>query len=237
MQFSDTSLKQGIIEEIDFNCDTDSTIFPVAQKTRSVNRWYDKAVSIILDSDGRWQFDDTNATDLPIATTSLVASQQDYTLDTTFLKILRVEVLDVAGVWNKLTPLDQADLYDQGLVEFLKTAGMPKYYDIQGSSIFLYPKPDAGISVTLAAGLKVYAQRNVSYFVAGDTTKVPGFASLFHRYLALGPSLDWCVKKQLPQKEDIKEQLAVMESDMRTFFSTRNKDEKIQLRARKHNFA
>lgn len=236
MQLSDIALGQGIIQEIDFNCDTDATLFPVAQKVRSVNRWYDKAVSIILDSDGRWQFDDTNATDLPIATTTLVSGQQDYTLDTTFLRILRVEVLNVNGIWTKLDPLDQADIYNQGLVEFLKTAGLPKFYDVQGQSIFLYPKPDAGISVTLAAGLKVYTQRNVSYFVAGDTTKVPGFASLYHRYLALGPSYDWCVKKQLPQKNDIKAQLDTMEEDMRNFFSTRNKDEKIQLRAKKHSF-
>lgn len=237
MQYSDTALQQGIVQSIDFNCDTSATLFPLAQKVRLVNKWYNKVVAIILDCDGRWQFDDTNATDLPIATTTLVASQQDYTIDTTFLRILRVEVLNYAGVWVKLEPLDQVDIYDQGLVEFLKTPGMPKYYDVQGSSIFLYPKPDAGVSVTLAAGLKAYFQRNVSYFVAGDTTKVPGFASIFHEFLALGASYDWCVKKQLPQKKDIADQLEMMEADMRTFFAVRNKDDKPRLRAKRANFS
>ena len=236
MQFSDTSLKQGIVEDIDFMCDTDATRYTLAQKTRNINRWYDKAVSIILDSDGRWQFDDTNATDLPIATTNLVSAQQDYSIDTTFLRILRVEVLDQNGVWNKLQPIDQADIYAQGMAEFLKTAGMPRYYDVQGQSIFLYPKPDNGISVTLTAGLKVYFQRNVSYFVAGDTTKVPGFASLFHRFLSLGAARDWCVKKQLPQLKDIQSDLVVMEADMRNFFALRNKDEKIQLRPKLRSY-
>lgn len=234
MQFSDTTNKQGIIEDIDFLVDTDANNYTVANKTRNVNRWYDKVVSIILDSDGRWQFDDSNATDLPIGTTNLVDSQQDYTIDTTFLRILRVEVLDVNGVWNKMLPIDQADIYNQAMTEFLKTAGMPKYYDLQGSSVFLYPKPSS-VNVTLTAGLKIYYQRNVSYFTSSDTTKTPGFAPMYHRYLSLGAALDWAIKKQLPQKSDIAAELQQTEQDIRNFYALHNKDEKIQLTARINN--
>lgn len=236
MLYSDPTLKQGIVEDIDFWCDTDATKYSLANKARNVNRWYDRAIALILDSDGRWQFDDTNATDLPIGTATLVNNQQDYTLDTTFIKILRVEVLDVNGQWNKLLPIDQADLYSQSVTDFLKTAGMPKYYDVQGSSILLYPKPDNGVSVTLASGLKVFCQRNVSYFVAGDTTKVPGFVSLFHRYLSFGASLDWAIKKQLPQKNDLQGRVTVMEDAIRGFYSQREKDEKIQLTPKRQSF-
>src|SRR5512137_1242260 len=112
MQFTDSSGKQGIVEDIDFNCDTDSGTYPLAQKVRNVNNWYDKAIAIILGADGRWQWDDTNATDMPVATTSFVDGQQDYTLDTTFLKLLRVEAKDSSGNWVKLKPIDIADLYD-----------------------------------------------------------------------------------------------------------------------------
>jgi len=52
MQFSDTSTKQGIVEDIDFNCDTDSGTYPTAQKVRNVNSWYDRAITIILGADG-----------------------------------------------------------------------------------------------------------------------------------------------------------------------------------------
>lgn len=228
MQFSDTSNKQGIVEDIDFFCDTDSTTYPTAQKTRNVNRAYDRVVSLILGSDGRWQWDDTNATDLPIATTTITANQQDYGIDTTHLKITRVEIKDSAGNWILLNPIDAAEVTDQSISDFYKTAGLPIYYDKIANSIFLYPKPN----YTQAASLKVYFQRNVSYFTASDTTKQPGFASPFHRLLSLGASFDFALKKGLPQLNSLREQIAVMEQALMDFYAQRPKDERIGLTAR-----
>ena len=89
MVFSDSSTKQGLVEEIDFLLGTDATDYPTAQKTRNINRWFDRVISLILQADAKWEWDDTNYTDLPIATASLVANQQDYSISgTEFLKIL-----------------------------------------------------------------------------------------------------------------------------------------------------
>lgn len=240
MVYSDTSTKQGIVEDIDFLLDTDANLYPLSQKTRNVNRWYDRAVSIFLESDGRWQWDDTNWTDLPIATSSLVADQQDYAVlaavpdaGEDYLKLTRVEVKDSAGNWSKLIPIDQADLVDQSLTDFKKTSGTPMYYDQIGPSIFLYPKPSTSIS----SGLKVFFQRAPSYFTASDTTKQAGFPSTFHRYLSYGASLDYAIKKQLPQRDDFRVEIAAMEEAMRTFFSLRNKEDKLRLTARRVSMA
>ena len=232
--------------DIDFLCDTSDTEYTAATKAANVNRWYDKAVSILLESDGRWQWDDTNWSDYPVGTTTLVDGRQDYEVfaaapasGSDYLRIMRVEVMDINGDYNLLTPLDQSDITDRSMPGYSTTApvaeGMPRYYDKLGPSLFLYPVPATG-SVTMTAGLKVFYQRSPSYFVSGDTTKIPGFPSIFHRYLSLGASLDYAVKKQLPQKEDLKQQLAVMEESLKTFLTHRNKDERLGLTARTGNF-
>ena len=45
-----------------------------------------------MGADDRWQFDDTNHTDYPIATTNLVANQRTHVLSVSHLRITRVEI-------------------------------------------------------------------------------------------------------------------------------------------------
>ena len=90
MVFSDSTNKLGIVEDIDFLVNTNSTSYPTAQKTRNINEWYNRVIGWILEAQDDWQWDDTNQTDLPIGTISLVASQQDYP-EPTSLTITRVE--------------------------------------------------------------------------------------------------------------------------------------------------
>lgn len=239
MQFNPGS-SAGILDDIDFLVDTSSATYPTAQKTRNINRWYDRAVALFLESDGRWQWDDTNWTDLPIATANLVADQQDYAIlaalpdsGEDYLRLLRVEVQDSSGNWVKLAPFDQADIKDQSLTDFMDTSGTPKLYEQIGPSIFLYPAP----ATSITGGLKCYFQRNASYFTAADTTKAPGFPSTFHRYLSYGASYDYALKKQLPQKNDLKMEIDAMEEAIKGFFALRNKDEKIKLTARRVSMA
>lgn len=125
MDFSDTSTKQGLVQDCDFLVTSDSTSYPLANKAASANRYLDEAVSIILASDGRWQWDDTNNTSEPIALGDLVANQQAYgitstiwsvggaadaALTTSLLTLNRVELKDEAGNWILLLPFDQKDL-------------------------------------------------------------------------------------------------------------------------------
>lgn len=235
MQFNPGS-SAGIVDDIDFICDTDVNVYPLVQKTRNVNRWFDRLVSLILEADGRWQWDDTNWTDSPVATATLVNNQQDYSVFAAspssgqdYLSITRVEVLDSAGNYNELTPIDWNDIKGQATTEFMETAGMPQYYDKVGASLFLYPKPSTSY-VTATAGLKVYFQRNGSYFESTDTTKSPGVPSIFHRYLSLGGALDYCIKKQLPQRDEVRFQIAQMEQDILSFFQKRSKDEVLKIK-------
>src|SRR5574343_536632 len=97
MVFSDSTTNQGIVQDVYFGINQNSTSYPIADVTRAVNLGLDKVSAIILQSDNRWQFDDKNNTTLPIATTDLVNNQQDYEFDGSFLEVEKVMVADPAG--------------------------------------------------------------------------------------------------------------------------------------------
>ena len=237
MQFSDSANLTGIVEEIDFYINTDSTSYPLKQKARNVNRRLDDVVSIILASDGRWEWDDSNQTDLPIGTSTLVNNQQDYEIaGATFLKITRVEVKDINGNYRKLEPIDQRNITTESLTEFQKTAGKPLFYDKIGDSVFLYPKPSTAL-VTASAGLKVYFKRIPSYFSYDDTTKTPGFAPLYHRILSVGAALDYAIANEMVNKINILTPImAKLEQGLIDFYSSRSQDEQARMTPRSENY-
>lgn len=237
MIYSDASGKGGIVQEIDFLVNSDDGSYPIAQKTRNINRHMDNVVSLILQSDGRWQWDDSNQTDIPIGTATLVDGQQDYSLSgATFLDVTRVEIKDVNGNYNLIQPIDQRQVTGQSLTEFMKTSGKPLYYDKIGESVFLYPKPSTS-QVTASAGIKVYFQRPPSYFTVADTTKTPGFAPIFHRILSIGPALDFAIANEMVTKVNIlSAQLSKLEAGIVQHYSARNKDENVRMRTRSENY-
>lgn len=192
-----------------------------------------------MQSDGRWQWDDENATDsdgtvrgLPIATTALVANQQDYTLAITHLQIERVEVLDNSTptpAWHKLKPIDQADVYGQSLSGFLNTAGLPTYYDKLGNSFFLYPAPN----YSQAASLKIWFKRPPSYFLTSDTTnKSPGFNQLYHELIPLWVAYNFALANGKSNANGIMAQIQLKEDALHDDYSVRDKDDHLRLKAR-----
>lgn len=248
MQFNSPTDGAGIVQDIYFNTNADGNSYPINDVTRNVNRAYDTVVAKIFEADGRWEFDDQNATDLPIATTQLITNQQDYSFDSKFLIVSRVEVKDQNGNWTALSPFSQSDIVrggipgyipSQSLTDFLSQPGIPQYYDKLANSIFLYPKP----SYTQDASLKVYFQRNINYFVPTDTTKTPGFNPQFHRILSMEASLDYARAKNLdiglPHGKipnSFVGKLEQMYVDLQNYYSRKAKDENLTLHIRKWKF-
>ncbi len=247
LSFNDTSsAKNGLIQECESQVFGDNSYGRISNDpnllatfTRYINEAVNRVANLIMTADGRWQFDDTNFTDFPIATANLSTilglEQQDYTFDITMLRILRVEVMDNTGAWQKLTPIDENDIYDQSLTDFMKTPGMPVYYDKQGTSIFLYPKPLA-TSVTSLGGLKVWFQRPPSYFTTADTAKVPGFNSMYHRLVALIASRDYAMFKSLSIAKALTDKVSQDEDSLVENYALRSKDEHPKLSAKRHDW-
>jgi len=229
MVINDSSGGQGIVQDIDFICSTDSSSYPIADKIRNINRHYYKAVTDILKSTGRNQFDDSNLTTLPYYTFTLVNGQKDYSLPTDLLKINAIEVADSAGNWTRLQEIDEQELWPT-ITDFEETNGIPKYYNIRGGSVYLYPAPATG-SVTLTNGGKFYLEREVDAFTTADTTQEPGFAEPFHRILSLGASYDYLIINSTTEKADrALQQYEQLRKELREFYSDRNKEARSRFR-------
>ena len=221
MQFSDTTYGQGLVQEAIFFANADLTTYLINDLTRNINRWYATVVSDILSADGRWQWDDDNQIDLPRGTTGLFSGQQQYNFANNWLEVERVDIQDLNGNWNTLIPLDQSDI-KEAYNAFDMTPGTPEAFDVDGPNIFLFPAPN----YTQAASMKVFFHRSPIYFVPTDTTKVPGFAEIYHRILSMGAASDWCIAKDLSRYTALMNQITQMRSDLKGFYATRNQFEK-----------
>ena len=203
--------------------ETDTTTFPISQFIRSANARYREAVFWIWQYSSIWEFDDSNYNDLPIATTSLVDGQQDYSIPTDALDVLRVEVLDSDGNYQLIPQIDKSQI-TSALTEYEETAGLPDSYDLIGGSIFLYPKPGSGY-VTLADGLKLYLARDIDAFTTSDTTQEPGFMSSFHEIIAYGSAYDFALANGINDKILIlRPEIDRIKVAMEQYYSQRSKD-------------
>lgn len=231
MVFSDSTTDQGLVEEARWLVGANTTSYPLTDITRNVNRWYDRAVSLIFEADGRWQWDDPNHESEATYLDDLVSGTQSYDLLVSHLRITRAEVKDQAGNWSRLFLIDQNDVHET-LTDFEKTDGTPRFYDLIGNKVYLYPAPN----YSQAESLKLLYQRGADYFLTSDTTKAPGFAGLYHRYLSLGAAYDYALKNNLAIRNRIKEEIAEMEEDMQSFYARRAGDENIQMKVRQTSY-
>jgi hypothetical protein len=259
--FNDTLTKRGIVQLYESECgysdgDVSGNTTRLKKLTADVNLALDDFTALAIKADGRWQFDDSNQTDYPILTTNLVAGQRDYAFTTDnagnlILDIFKVFVASQTGVFTELRPVDVESGDDSPLIgaasgqigsasmssftDGRNATGTPNRYDKLGNGIFLDPVP----SYSYANGLKVYVNREGSYFAYGDTTKKPGVPGLFHRYFALKPALDYCRRNNRKNYAAIAAEILKFEGDeargivgsIQAYFSRRNKDERARLTA------
>lgn len=207
-------------------CDADTVSYPATTLLRRVNSALEECVGKIINIDGFWQFDDTNYTDLPTGTGTLVASQSSYSFAAEYLTILKVKAKDSSGNWHILTPIDQAEDAD-ALEDRLTTDGLPTHYDKIGDSIKLFPAPSAA-STTLTSGLKVEFQRTASIFTSAEVTtgtKVPGIASPYHMLLAYKAALPYCMSYKKDRVALYLNEINRLEKEMLDYYARRPRDE------------
>lgn len=209
-------------------CDADTDNYTAANLLIAVNNAYETVVGWILNADGRWQFDDHNFSTFPEATTTLVAGQRDYQFDSAQLRCLGASVKDVNGNLYKLQAFDPEDT-SLDRAELLETSGQPLYYDVDGSSVVLYPAPDNGVSVTLTAGLKLYFQRTADVFTSAQVTtgtKQPGFASPFHMVLSYMAAIPYCIKNHPDRVNNYEREVMKYRAEIIQFYTKRNKEDR-----------
>lgn len=240
--FSNTTTKGGLIQIIERNLgfadagiSGDSTL--LAQTTSDINIALDEALSNIFEVGGTWQFDDSNHTDYPIITTNLVSGQRDYsfTVDgnsNLILEIFKVMVADQNGVFHEIKPVDISSgrapvNFDSGQ----NVTGIPNTYDKLANGIFL----DAIPSYNYTAGLKIYINREASYFTTSDTTKKAGFAGLYHIFLAWYASYMYAFRKSLPIANGFLGEMNKTKEAMKDHYKSREKDARKFIKPLRHS--
>ena len=197
IQFNDTTAYKGLVQF--YEQEIGATLGDVSgnptllkQFTARVNLALDKYFSLAIGASGKWQLDDSNHSGYPIITTNLVAGQRDYPFTTdssgnAILDIYKVLVKNTTtGVYQEIYPVDvQSDCDTQSFTDGLEVQGTVYRYDKTANSIFLDSVPQNSVT----AGLKVYINRDSSYFTYTDTTRKPGYP--YHQeYFFLKPAYE-----------------------------------------------
>jgi hypothetical protein len=219
---------------------TNSTSFPNANMLIYLNAAYNRITSLIIQADGRWQWDDDNQPSADAGggvggqqngTTAIVSGQQDYSFPVTYLKILRIEAKPQgSNYFYKLFPRDVEDpMYGMSVagIDTVNT-GPPMVYDVTGHSVFLYPIPN----YSQDASLRFYFQRGQIDFTSQnltDGTLVPGFASLFHDLLAYMVARDYVLTNQPNLYQGYANVVNQKETELLKYYSWRNPDDSAQL--------
>lgn len=226
MVYNETTNRSGIIQQAERYTDLGVGVISADTNllkdfTVYANEVGDDLWFTIFNSTGAWQWDDSNNTDLPFATTNLVSGTARYALPPGALTIKRMEVMDENGSWTTLAPLTTEK--ERLAISSLETqSGVPTHYFLVNDTIELYPNTN----YSSTNGLKAYFDRETVAFVSTDTTKTPGIASPFHGLYPLGMAIMWLKIKQ-PNSASLAQFIRDFEkgkADMATYYADRWKD-------------
>lgn len=239
--FNDTTNKNGLIQLCERNLSfpdgqitNDTVLFK--QFTADINLGMDDVLSKIFKVGGTWQYDDSNQTDYPIITTNLFSGQRDYSFTTDqqgnlILDIYKVVITTPGGIGVEIKPIDQqaprtANINPDSFIDNQNLSGTPNRYDKTANGIFLDPIPN----YNLTGGLKVFINRESTYFTTADTTKKPGFAGLFHEYLSLHASYRYARANAFPDVQRLQNDMLMMGNEIMTYYGNRERDVPRRLR-------
>jgi hypothetical protein len=149
---------------------------------RAINNYYQKAVALAMEKMGKW---DVNG---EIATTNLVASQQDYSLPTDLLYLSRVEANFSNGTytWDKIESIDERQ-YSPALSNN-SINGSSDWFLLTDNSIF-FQNP---VETSVTNGLKIWYTSEVTALSGGtDTVTIPEHVT---DYLVYGACLEYAIR-------------------------------------------
>jgi len=229
MVFSDTTNNLGILQQSRSMGRVDATQWPTYKVVNSCNNWLDKVTGYAIGADRRFQWDDTNHTEIPEGKRDLTVNVIDYSFlndeqGNTILTLTRVEMLE-SGYYRMLLPVDKNDEdYDQD--SFGQTTGVPRFYDKIADNII---RLDAIPTATVTNGLRFTFQRTPSYFTATDTTKQPGVAPILHRGFVIASAYDMALTLGLQSVQLLAMELQKETDFMLQYFSIRGMDNDMRL--------
>lgn len=221
MQFSESTYQQGLVEDARFLVGANSTTYPIADLTRNINRRWEEAKNYLYLTDGTWQSAETTYSQ------NLVSGTQGYTIPRTHIKIMRVEILTADGSSKRLEAFDKSEIKNS-LRDFENVDGEPRFYEMTGNTMNLYPAPNYAST----NGLTWWYQGVPDYFATTDTTDTPDIIQTVDRYLSVGAALDYAIAKVLANKSDLEGQLKNLKDQLEMIANRRHGDVNIVMKTR-----
>lgn len=221
MVYNSNADNQDLVSMLNDLTGMDNVVYSLQAKTRDMNRANRSIWTWIHEAYGGWQYDDkNNTTDFPTAKADLVASQADYSIPTEATTVIGVEIKNQGGVWERLQKITIEQIQDGSAeAEFQDTPSQPRWYRPVGNSIKIYPASNYSQS----ASIRVIYDRETNSFVPGDTTKTPGFDSVFHEAVAIGAGAYFSSYKTIPQMQQLQGQWLDYEKRIKEHYSSRFK--------------
>lgn len=195
MQFNGEANDNDLCTLADTLAGTDDTDFPLKEKAQYASWGLREIFREIYKIYGGWTFQDSNVSGLDEVATNLLNDGTQFYAFAAVGAIAGVEYEDDNGNKYKLDPITLEEIREMGYAEaeFYETPATPRYYRPVKNGIKIYPAWDTSKSaVTNGLIVKIKSQ-DVSAFVHGDTTKVPGYDSLAgHEAVAIFMAMKFC---------------------------------------------
>lgn len=229
----------GLIQRCEVNVFGDDGLGKISGSATQLGLWTTrlnqaklKIDSTVLASDGQWQYDDKNHTDIAIIYTNLVANQRHYTVSTDengnqILEIIQAYILS-NGTYVPLEPVDEtqfANFYDGQ-----NNTGTASMYGKKGNTISLDLVPSANVT----NGLKLEITREGYYFLTTDTTKTAGYG-LYDYLIADLACFEYARFNTIANVNLTAPYIEESKKELRDYFSRRNMDVSKRLSVTNHN--
>lgn len=217
MVFNGDAQKQDLISDIDFWCSTNNNTYSIQAKVRNFVFGLAKTSALIMKSDRRWKHVSGNVTSIPIAVKTFTAGQDNISLETKHLKILRVRMTDRNGILRTIKPVDRNSVTD----EMLNGSGDIEGYDKIGFSIMPLPVPDYGGSVEI----EYQPGAAIDLPTIDSTDWEVGFNQDFERLPGLYASHMYCSLHARDRLPAINDQILSLETDIMDYYENRDIDD------------
>lgn len=177
----------------------------------------------ILSARGVLEYDDPTYTDLPVATFAVLAGTRSYkiTNDGNSNLLLTKHKVSLNG---RDIPRRQVGEGQQEPLLDTTSSNFPNcYYEVGDSIVF-------GQIPAVSGTATVWFDRDVSFLVTSDTTRVPGIPVAYHKLAAYRTALTYALDKSLPNLGSIQALIDREEETLKTFEENRRGDEQTVIR-------
>lgn len=193
----------------------------------ALNDYYFQAIAIALKASGDWQVNGE------IATTDLVANQQEYVLPTTLIDITKIEANFLGGTldWTNLNIQKglRGEVISNDNAQSATTA--INECDLYDNSIFLRYKPLSAVT----GGLKIWYSKEAT--ALSDVGDEPALAEHLQLYLVYGACCDYALRTENTQDYNTYIQLLLKKEDeIKTHYSNRESASKPRITTRRENY-